>query len=77
MSLNPIVPSPMPLQCYGDILLLVSDGAWTPLIPYLIKKSVMGNIGKHFSELPAAVLDVAGRMGRADDMTAVVIRIVR
>jgi serine/threonine protein phosphatase PrpC len=61
----------------GDTLLLLSDGAWTPLGPYLIKKAVVGNIGKHFSELPAAVLDIAGRTGRADDMTCVAVRLVR
>ena len=61
----------------GDILLLLSDGAWTPLGPYLLKKAVVGNIGKHFSELPGVVLDAAGRTGRADDMTCIALRVVR
>lgn len=60
----------------GDILLLLSDGAWTPLSPYLLQKAVMSAAARHFSEVPAAILDAAGRMGRADDMTAVALRVV-
>jgi serine/threonine protein phosphatase PrpC len=58
-----------------DILLLMSDGAWTPLgSPYLMRKTVMGAVGKHFSEVPQAILDVAQRTGRWDDMTVVALR---
>ncbi len=69
-----------PIQCplkTGDILLLLSDGAWTPLGIYLLKKVVLGRLGKHFSELPPAILEAAGRAGCADDMTAVAVRLVR
>lgn len=61
----------------GDTLLLLSDGAWTPLGPYLLTKAVLGTMGRHFSEVPAAILDAAGRTGRADDMTVVAVRLVR
>jgi serine/threonine protein phosphatase PrpC len=61
----------------GDFLLLLSDGAWTPLSPYLLKKAALSVIGRHFSEVPQAILDAAGRTGRADDMTAVAVRVVR
>jgi serine/threonine protein phosphatase PrpC len=58
-----------------DILLLMSDGAWTPLgSPYLMRKTVMGAVGKHFSDLPQAILDAAQRTGRWDDMTVVALR---
>lgn len=58
-----------------DILLLLSDGAWTPLIPYLLAKAVRSADGQHFSEVPIAILDAAERTGRPDDITAVAIRI--
>jgi len=58
-----------------DILLLLSDGAWTPLSPYLLQKAVASAATRHFSELPGAILDAASRAGRADDMTAVTLRL--
>lgn len=58
-----------------DILLLMSDGAWTPINPYLLTKAVRMAAGQHFSEVPVAVIDAAERTGRPDDMTAVAIRI--
>ncbi|MFI5422167.1 MAG: SpoIIE family protein phosphatase [Nitrososphaerales archaeon] len=61
----------------GDILLLVSDGAWTPLGIYQLKKAVQSALGRHFSEVPVAILDAAGKAGRADDMTAVALRLLR
>ena len=61
----------------GDTLLLLSDGAWTPLGPYLLTKAVLGKMGRHFSEVPPAILDAAGRTGRPDDMTVVAVRVVR
>jgi len=61
----------------GDILLLLSDGAWTPLNLYLLQRTVMGAAIRHFSEVPSAILDTAGRAGRADDMTALALRLVR
>jgi serine/threonine protein phosphatase PrpC len=59
----------------GEILLLLTDGVWTPLGPYLIKKAVLGALGRHFSEVPGAILDAAGRTGRADDMTAIAVKL--
>jgi serine/threonine protein phosphatase PrpC len=71
-------PFPIRLTLHaGDILLLLSDGAWTPLTLYTLQKAVMSAAAKHFSEVPAAVLDAAGRTGRADDMTAVAVRLAR
>lgn len=61
----------------GEILLLLSDGAWTPLGLYPLKKAVQGAMGRHFSEVPAAILEAAGKMGRADDMTAVALHVAR
>ena len=61
----------------GEILLLLSDGAWMPLGLYPLKKAVEGAIGRHFSKVPQAILDAAGKTGRADDMTAVALRLAR
>jgi serine/threonine protein phosphatase PrpC len=61
----------------GDILLLLSDGAWAPLNPYLLQKTVVNASVRHFTEVPAAILDAAGRAGRADDMTALALRLAR
>jgi serine/threonine protein phosphatase PrpC len=61
----------------GDVLLMLSDGAWTPLSPYLLRKAVLGALPRGFAEVPSAILDAAGRTGRADDMTAIALRIVR
>jgi hypothetical protein len=61
----------------GDIVLLLSGGAWTPLYLDLLQKTVVSAALKHFSEVPAAVLDAAGPRGRADDMTAVAVRLAR
>lgn len=60
----------------GDMLLLLSDGAWTPLSLYLLQKAVASAAARHFSDIPQAILEAAGRTGRADDMTAVAMRIV-
>ena len=59
-----------------DVVLLMSDGAWTPLSPYLIERAVRGAMLGHFSEVPVAVLDAASRTGRWDDMTVVALRLV-
>jgi|SRR5271167_3318773 len=61
----------------GDIVLLLSGGAWTPLNLHLLQKTVVSAALKRFSEMPAAVLDAAGPTGKADDMTAVAVRLVR
>jgi serine/threonine protein phosphatase PrpC len=60
----------------GEVLLLLSDGAWTPLSLYAIQKTVMAATTKHFSEVPGAILSVAGRTGRTDDMSAIALRVV-
>jgi len=60
----------------GDVLLLLTDGAWTPLSPYLLHKAVASAAARHFSEVPQAILQAAGRTGRADDITAVALRFV-
>jgi len=57
--------------------MLLSDSAWTPLNPYVLKKTILSAVEKHLSELPLAILDAAGKTGRADDMTAVVLRITK
>lgn len=56
---------------------LTGDGASTPLGPYLIEKTVRPAALQHFSEVPVALLDAAGKTGRYDDMTVVVLRIIR
>jgi serine/threonine protein phosphatase PrpC len=58
-----------------DVLLLMSDGAWTPLGgTYLLKKAVVKAAMDHFSAVPQAVLDVSARTGQYDDMTVVALR---
>jgi hypothetical protein len=61
----------------GDTLLFLSDGAWTPLNLYTLQKTAVSAAVKHFSEVPAAILDAAGKMRRADDMTALAMRLPR
>ncbi len=58
----------------GEILVLLSDGAWTPLGPFLLKKAVMSAVARHLSDVPEAILEAAGRAGWADDMTAIAAR---
>jgi serine/threonine protein phosphatase PrpC len=61
----------------GETVLLLSDGAWTPLNAYAVQKAVAKVAVGHFSEVPVAILDAAGRTGRADDQTCVALRLVR
>jgi serine/threonine protein phosphatase PrpC len=61
----------------GEIFLLLSDGAWTPLSLYALKTVVQGTMARHFSEVSTAIIEAAGRTGRADDMTAVTLRLAR
>ena len=58
----------------GEVLLLASDGAWTPLgLPIL--RRVWGKASSmHFSEFPALLLEEAGEKGCADDMTVIAMR---
>jgi hypothetical protein len=59
-----------------DILLLMSDGAWGAYGgTYLLRKAVISALGRHFSEVPQALIDVATPTGEpADDMTVVALR---
>ena len=58
-------------------MLLVSDGAWTPLGTAGLERAVRTMGLGAFADLPAAVLDAASRLGREDDMTAVALRPLR
>ncbi len=63
-----------PLDAH-DTVLLLSDGAWTPLPLTLIHRAVMAARLAEFADLPATLLDLATRHGgAADDMTAVAMR---
>ena len=59
----------------GDILLLMSDGAWTPLNLATLRRFQVRASTQHFSDFPPMLLDEAGKHGRADDMTVVAIRV--
>ena len=59
-----------------DVLLLMSDGAWTPLGgTYVLKKAVVKAAMEHFSAVPQAVLDFSPRPAVYDDMTVVALRL--
>lgn len=60
-----------------DVLILASDGAWTPLGTHGLERAVRSSFAGAFAEVPTAVLDAAGRRGRADDMTVVALRLMR
>ena len=60
-----------------DVLLLASDGAWTPLGAAGLERAVRSVVTRPFADLPSAVLDEASRRGRADDMTVVALRLMR
>lgn len=59
----------------GDVVLLLTDGAWTPLSLHGLQRLVAGAALGGFADLPARILDAAGRIGRADDMTVVACRV--
>ena len=59
----------------GDVVLLLTDGAWTSLSLHGLQRLVVGAALGGFADLPARILEAAGRSGRADDMTAVVCRL--
>lgn len=56
----------------GEIFLLMSDGAYSPLNPCSLKKAIVGVTSRHFSEMPEAILN-AGK-SREDDATVVALR---
>lgn len=62
---------------HKDIVLLMTDGAWTPLSPYLIERTTRKAALEHFSEVPVALLNAASKIGRWDDMTVVALRLMR
>jgi serine/threonine protein phosphatase PrpC len=61
----------------GDVVLLMSDGAWTPLNISDLKKVINKSLFGHLSELPPAILGEAGKNGRADDMTVIAMKKTR
>lgn len=63
----------------GDIVLLMTDGAWTPFDSNLNRILLVARQAAvvDFTEVPAAVLKVAGHRGRWDDMTVVALRLTR
>lgn len=69
---------PFPIHCPfmpGEILLLMSDGAWTPLGLTSIQRLLAKSTTLHFSDFPSVLLEEAGKKGRADDMTVVAMKI--
>ena len=70
---------PLPIHCpftAGDVLVLMSDGAWTPLGLSSIQRVLCKSASRHFSELPHALLEEAGKKGCADDMTVIAIKAI-
>ena len=57
----------------GEILLLMSDGAYGPLSMYALKKAIVSTASRHFSEMPEAILN-AGK-SREDDATVIALRL--
>lgn len=57
-----------------DTVLIMSDGAWTPLPLTLLHRHVMAARLQHFADLPVSLIDAAGRHGHADDMTVIALR---
>jgi serine/threonine protein phosphatase PrpC len=58
----------------GELLLLASDGAWTPLPHERLRQTIAGAALRPLAELPEVVLRAASRTGRADDMTVLAAR---
>jgi serine/threonine protein phosphatase PrpC len=58
-----------------DLLVLMTDGAWGPLgsLP-MTQRAIVKGIARHLSDVSLSILDSASQAGRADDMTAVVLR---
>ena len=59
----------------GEVLLLASDGAWTPLGLPTLRRVWAGASTLHFSEFPALLLDEGGKKGCADDMTVIAMKL--
>lgn len=60
----------------GDMILLMSDGAWTPFSLPRLKEAIARGATLHLSERPSALLELASRTGRYDDMTVVLMACV-
>jgi serine/threonine protein phosphatase PrpC len=58
----------------GDLLLLLTDGAWAPLSISRLRSIVARSILKPLADLPETILTESSRGGRGDDMTVVVAR---
>jgi serine/threonine protein phosphatase PrpC len=70
-----IDPFPIYLPCNrGDVLLIMSDGAWTPLDIHQLRNLLNKLVFNHLSELPPALLDEAGKYGKKDDMTVIAMK---
>ena len=54
-----------------DVVVLTSDGAWTPLEKSAIQRCVVSAATKHPLDLTSTLLDLARARGRADDMALV------
>lgn len=59
---------------HRDTLALLSDGVWAPLGIPGIERAVRSVVLKDVTDVCEAILDAAGRRGRMDDQTCVVIR---
>ena len=70
-----IKPSPIYAPLHrGDIVLLMSDGAWTPLAVSRLRDTIAAAALGRLADLPEVILREASRTGVADDMTVVVAR---
>lgn len=58
-----------------DTVLLMSDGAWTPLPLTIVHRTVMAARMQDFADLPVTLIDLAGKHGHADDMSVVALRL--
>ena len=51
----------------GDLLVLMTDGAWGPLGSLsMTQRAIVKGIGRHLSDLPLSIFDSASRAGRAE-----------
>lgn len=59
----------------GDVLLLLSDGAYTPLSMNELQKTVVTGALRHFSDVPQMVITRAAKYGGlADDSTCLAVK---
>jgi serine/threonine protein phosphatase PrpC len=65
---------PTPIHCYingKEIFSLMTDGAWTPLGNYKIKKLFQKRLSYHPADFPSAIIQESSRYGKNDDMTVI------